>query len=305
MRAFHSDPLLKAKLRAEFAGSEAASVAAPRPSALELTDWARAAGLPAALVLLAAHLDDRGRSGNDQPTETTSFLADLVELVEPGAPVSGLAGQWTLWAWNAAAEPLKSFAVSVEVLDAGEALMALHTRAATGIEVGRGEWRAARARLGRLSEQDGEDASAAAVIAACAWDYEVVPGAAADLAVAWEQRLMARASEAAGWSNADSASLQALISGARALAEAELGPEPARDELEDFADYRRRLVGEIQTRLGASDNPLLARNAEKRARVLGATSAFREDARKALLSLAAGSTPPHSSMHDSSNRASE
>ena len=279
--AFHGDGAIKGDLLAALEQGVGTPLSATGPEAAETSAWAGRVGLPAALVLIAAHLG-RGAAADD-------LSRDLVMAIEPGAAVVASPHRLVLWAWEGAPEPLGAMLASAESRAAGAQAASLHRRAAEGSAIARGEWRAARASLGRLGQVSGEAgkddlALAAAVMAACCWDYTSTPGAAVDMLSAWEGLVSEQLRRAEGWGVAEDERFLQLIRAERVHVLEDLGPEPTEGE-EAAADHKRRLVEGLLERLNTSDNPLPARKAALNERIVAARGKLREQIGAALLGI--------------------
>jgi len=293
-RAFHGDPTIKADLLAAMGRGDptplvwgqAAQSAAQSAAQPEAGEWAGRVGLPEALVLLTAHLGGRFTAA----TSGGAFARDLVSAIEPGVSIEGAAHELAIWAWEAAPKPLLEMMTSEQFLGAGGEVAALHRRAAEGEDVTRGEWRTARATLGRLGRaEDNEDSDdqclAAAVMAACAWDYRTTPGAAVDMYSAWEGLAAEGVRRADGWGKTEDERLQQLIQEKRALALQQIGPEPVGGDPDAAADHSRRLVSAMLELLNTSDDPMPGRKAALNEQIGEARTALRKQGCAALLGL--------------------
>jgi len=285
-RAFHGDPTIKADVLAALDRGDPIPLVSGQTAQPESGEWAGRVGLPPALVLLTAHLGGRFTAA----TAGGAFARDLVSAIEPGASIEAAAHKLAIWAWEAAPKCLCGTMTSEQFLSAGREVAGLHRRAAEGGDVTRGEWRTARATLGRLGRaQDDEDRNdqclAAAVMAACAWDYRTTPGAAVDMYSAWEGLMAEGVRRADGWGKAEDERLQQLIQEKRALALEQIGPEPAGGDPDVATAHSRRLVDTMLKLLNTSDSPMPGRKAALNERIGEARTALRDQGCAAMLGL--------------------
>ena len=286
MIAYHDDHAIKGALLAALDAGEPLPLVARRIEAADRQAWAEAVGLPTAVVLLAAYLAER--SGDEAPDG--ALARDLLEAIAPGADLTATPFRLALWAWKSAPEALCGSMRDADYLTAGAAVADLQGRAARGETIARHEWRAARARLGRLGEGEGEEAAAAWVMAAGAWDFRIAPGAIVDLFWTWNGLLIARVERDEGWSEADATHAQARIYELRDAVLARLGPAP--DDEIAAADHRRALVAELISFMSTSEDPVLGRRRAVQARIGGVAKALREAAIATLISLLRAAAAP-------------
>ena len=286
MSAFHGDPGIKSALLAALDAGEPLPLVARPVAWAERVAWAEAVGLPTAVALLAAHLAER--LGGEAPD--AAVAREVLEAIEPGADLTAMPFRMALWAWQSAPDALRGATGDAGYLAAGAAAAALHDRAAGGAAVARGEWRAARARLGRLGDGEGEETAAARVMAAGAWDFRVAPGAITDLFWVWNGLLIARVEREEGWSEADAAHLQARLHEWRDGVLTRLGPTP--DDEIAAAAHRRARVAELRSFLNAAEDPVLRRRGAVQTRIGEVSGALREATIAALVSLLRAAAAP-------------
>ena len=217
--------------------------------------------------------------------------ASLLAAIAPGADIAAVAHRFAIWAWEAAPERLCEIMRSPAFHVAGGEVVDLHRRAAAGEAIDRGVWRTARATLGRLSEGGDEQALAAAVLAACAWDYRTTPGAAVDMVTAWLMLIAARLRAADGWGEAEDLRMQRTIGEQRLIAEERVGPAPDEDDADAFAAHSKRVIDELLTLVNTSVEPFSLRKAALNTRLGEARNTFRRQGASALLSLVRACAP--------------
>ena len=285
--AFRADPQIKDDLLAALAETDPTPLTqrgVPQP---ELVAWAEQMGLPPAFVLLAAHVCQRFNAA----TPANLLARDLICSVAPGAALGAVPHLFAVWAWESAPEPLFGLMRSPDHRDAGAEMIALHRRVAAGEAVDRSVWRAARSRLNRLGEGDDDQAAAATVLAACAWDYDTTPGAALDMFNAWEKLMTERILAKDGWGEAETIRLQQLIRDLKLVAQARIGPAPDDADAEAVAAHSSRVVAELVALVNGSDDPLPNRKAALNATMGEACNALREQGDAALLALVGAIAP--------------
>ncbi|EZP50021.1 hypothetical protein [Sphingomonas sp. RIT328] len=117
----------------------------------------------------------------------------------PGHGTRRITVGWMDWLWS---DPQSGAARLVcdpaRRLD-GEAVGALHRRDAAGDAVDRGEWRRVRYALSAIPDEGPIAAAAIGVAAAAAWSLDAVPGAAADMILAWKELLFTEIDVALDW----------------------------------------------------------------------------------------------------------
>ncbi|MGH6616446.1 hypothetical protein [Sphingomonas sp.] len=271
MSAFHHDAAIKTKILAEL---DAGTVPDNDASAETLSVWADGAGLPPALVLLATYLT-RGEDESGQ-----RFLRTLLEPAEPGANLIPVAHSWVVWAWENAPAPLCVASDDPRYRDAGEAMVSLHRRVAAGDTVESGVWRSVRGALNRLANGNDVMADAASVLAAGSWDFATVPGAAHDMANAWDKAEMSRINREQNWTDADRGRIQEIIIEQRGIAEERLGKDAERSAL------TTAMVAQLDT----LNDPHLFRNRDVRDLVLAAFEQLRKASSAALIELVHATT---------------
>lgn len=126
----------------------------------------------------------------------------VIEALPEGVDTAVLARRWMAWVWSDPSSGLRSKITNMASGNACDAVFALHDRAATGEIVTRAEWRQARAAITATASEDEVEAAAASVAAAAAWDLDLVPGAAADMILAWRNTMFAEVDRQMQW-NAD------------------------------------------------------------------------------------------------------
>lgn len=272
--AFRGDPALKADLLAALEASAAVPLVAPHATQSDLVVWAAQVGLPPALVLMLSHLVRRFGAGR-----SPAMLArEVLSAVNPGDTLDAASHLLTIWVWEAAPDCLQALMPSAEPSAAASDVIALHRRAAAGTCVARQDWRASRTRLARLDGAGEEEAVAAGAVAACAWDYGRAPGAAVDLLSAWEGVACERILRADGWGEAETARLHQFIQDQNERVIGDLGPAPDDADPQAAATHASRVTAELQRRVNASGDPLLARKAGLNAKMSGARTAMRAEA---------------------------
>lgn len=279
MIAYRNDPALKADL----IDSLSEPVRLPLitlstwTEEAELVAWAGAVGLPAALVLLAAHLVVEPLHA----PPALDFARDVVGAIEPGAEAEPAAHLWTIWALETAPEPLCAMIPAPDLQRAASEIAGLHRSAAGGVDIERARWRAARAAVARLAADDDKAAQA---MAAAAWDYRATPGAVADLLGAWDNAREARIRERQGWTVADDKRLLQIRQDQMKIAKERLGP--AQDgENADRLPHAKRLVAEMQTLIDGLGDPISARHVEMWKATTRASAELRGQARAALVAI--------------------
>jgi hypothetical protein len=289
--AFRGDLAVKASLLAAMdCGEPTPLVSHAIGKDLELISWAQDAGLPASLVMLTNRLGVGGSSLVDP--SSIAFARDLVATIAPGDELDRASNLWMVWAWEAAPERLCNAITSPTLLDLAAEAMDLHRRVAANGEVSRGDWRAMRARINRLTEGADDQARAAAVIAASLWDYRAVPGAAVDAEEAWESMLIERVRDAEAWGEAEDARYEGMLAEIRPVLLERIGPRPDPKDVNAFSEYATRLHTELAALMGAFDDPLWGRNKVLQHKTGLALKTLREQGRLALISLVrAGTTP--------------
>jgi len=281
MSAYHGDPSMKAALLAGLAAGEDNPLTARQADEATRVAWAEELGLSAPVVLLGAHLAIRF----DGADEGKVFARDLLAAIEPGADIAAAPHSLILWAWESAPEALRALMHDADYLGAGAEVAALHDRAVAGEDVARSEWRAARARLGRLGDGEDDQAGAAAAMAASAWDFRAAPGAVVDLFIAWQNLLAARIGREEGWGEAERAGVHELIREQKAAAQARLGPTPEEADKDAAEAHERRVTEAMIAALEHLDDPRLRRHMAVNARIAAAASALRKEGAEALLFL--------------------
>jgi hypothetical protein len=283
VKAFQDDPGHKANLLATLDRGDELPLIGAQESPDAIIAWATGAGFEPAFVLLVEQLARGGDEGR-------TFVREMLEAIPVGADLRQVPHRWVLWAWHGAAENLRSFMNESGFRDAGTDAAVLHARVANGAVVDKREWREVRSRLNLLASGNDDAALAASVLAASCWDYATVPGAAADMASAWEQMVMARVSRDENWGDADRTRVQQLIIGARSTAEDRVGPlghSAAREEGAAGA-HKQQIVDTMLTLLNESGDPDLIRNRDVNEKMGEARSLLRTRVRKSLINFANG-----------------
>ncbi|HEX3917399.1 MAG TPA: hypothetical protein VHW60_08675 [Caulobacteraceae bacterium] len=279
MIAYRNDPALKADL------IDALNEPARLPlitlstwsQEAELVAWADEVGLPAALVLLTAHLVVEPLHA----PPALQFARDVIGAIEPGAQAEAAAHLWTIWALESAPEPLGAMLTAPDLQHAASEIAELHRSAAAGVEIERGRWRAARAAVARLAT-DGDKVAQA--VAAAAWDYRATPGAVVDLLGAWDDARETRIRDRLGWTEADDKRLLQIRQDQMKLAEERLGPAPDSDKA-DHLPHARRLVAEMQRLIDGLGDPISGRHAQMSTATARAAAELRDQARAALVAI--------------------
>jgi hypothetical protein len=207
----------------------------PVPDAI--TEVAAKTGISQALLYVAVVISE------DDPT----FLRTLMVATPDGAETLASVRRWAMRILSDAMPMIEDEATRT----AAQAVVTLHKRTLTGQPVTKQEWRAARAALPVSSD----DASglACSVVAASAWDFEQSPGAAADLVIAWRDRVLAFADVEIAWRPEEDELLEKYHDAFNDYIVAEIGEAKFDDDGFPESDYSEKFQSASES--FSRDNP--------------------------------------------------
>jgi hypothetical protein len=260
----------------------------PRADYLQLPQWAHERGLPAPLMLLAAALavSIPGQHADRQ------FVRDLLAAIPAGGQCDGVTHRWVGWVWRESEPPVRSQLTIPAVLDASQAIISLHDRAAEGEQIAPTAWKALRTALNRaLAAAPYGVTEAASVIGASAWDFNSVPGAAADILTAWENAAFAKIRRTEVGSEEQDDRYRELRKQARVTAAERAGPKPDSTDQRAMTAYTRRLDDEFGNAVSEIDGPLYEQMTARAQRLIDAAITVRKQAKSALLRLSRPTAP--------------
>ncbi len=231
MTGFTGKADLLRRIAASRSGAEGADLPTPGAPAPAVAAFAAAHGMHTGFLLLVMAVAPAA--------DWAEMFADLPE----GADTGRIARRWMDWLWHDPATGLRAEAGAGAGLAAGDAAMAMQRRAAAGEAISRSEWRQARTAIARLPAVEPVEAAVLGVAAAACWDLDTVPGAAADMILAWRTAMFAMVDRDLGWTAEMDAGLAAREEAIRAAAEARIAADAAEapaGESEDAAGLRMR-----------------------------------------------------------------
>ena len=236
-------------------------------------------GLHPALARLLPALGAFGEAENAIP-----FYEALLEAIPVGAETGGLARQALLLAWS---DPLYGRSKVVghgPVHDACEDVVALVAQAIVA-PVDKREWRAARAKLASVRNDEASAETAVDLVMSLAWDLERAPGAAHDVMIAWASGVNVEADESDEdcFSTEESATFETEMNKINEEAMEALSQKQSLEavSVEDF-------VAEVE-KIWAADparNALRARSTARRERSNAKMAAWRAAIQRRILELA-------------------
>ena len=290
MIAFHGEAETKAGLLDQIARRQALPLTTyPGVDQAQHLDWAARVGLPAALVMLTGYLSPEASSSDEA---RSAFAHDLLAGIPPGAALDGAAHGFTALAWDRVPSPLIALVTEPSLAEAARDLIDLHSRAGAGAPVERSAWRAERSRLNRLAGAGGDEPSPAATLAASAWDYVAMPGAAWDFARTWDALILARTEAAHGWGTAERDRLEAMLADIRPELLDRVGPRPDKSDVGALQSYLARFKSTMGALIQAHADRIWDQHKALQIKINDARRQLKAELRPTLIAVVSGA-PQH------------
>lgn len=139
--------------------------------------------------------------GRSSPSSLPFYSDTVLSELEPGTPTLLLTKKWFEWVYLKSSAGLHAGLMYSGAATAASEIIGLHLKQSQGEQVPRERWRELRRTLSKIRQEEAQLAGHLDIVAAMAWDLSNSPGAASDVLVAWESKILRDVDAQLGWTD--------------------------------------------------------------------------------------------------------